>query len=263
MDKFFSAIGRIIMSIITLGTYKANAIADSNYTGSESGVRAGFAELRDQLIENYEQVISGVAGMEQLKSGYELRLAKLNEEEAELQKVMEGVISLLEKDPENKEALNDFNTFDARQEEIDKEQDDLSLSLGDVESKLEGKQVLLNGIQDEIAKLRNEEESAVADMALAGLEERLAKESMGLKKSIDRSGVDAIRDTISKKKATVRTLNRASGADTKNRMEKYKAGGEKSQSNAKLQKILAERAAAKKASDVTSGPKNKKKERNI
>ena len=73
---------------------------------------------------------------------------------------------------------------------------------------------------------------------------------MGLKKSIDRTGVDAIRDAIRKKQATAKTMSRASGADTEKRMERYKSKGAAAQSNAKLQEILAQRAAARQAKEA-------------
>ena len=119
-----------------------------------------------------------------------------------------------------------------------------------METKLEDKQMMLNKIKDEIHDLKREEEESVSDIALATLEEKLAREEMGLKQSIDRSGVDAIRETIRKKRATAKTMTRAAGADTSKRMERYKAKGQAAQSNTKLQDILAERAAARQAKEA-------------
>jgi len=247
MGKLLSAVGRIFMAVITLGQYKANRVADSVYTESEDGVRAGYSELRDQLVGQFEQIISGVAGIENIKAQKENRLEKLNKEEIELQSTLEGIITVIESNPEDIQAVEDFNRLDARQDEIDAEQERLIIEIADIETNLEDKQMMLNKVKDQISDLKREEEESVSDMALATLEANLAREEMGLKKSIDRSGVDAIRDTISKKRATSKTLSRASGADTAKRMERYKTKGQASQSNSKLQEILAQRAASKKA----------------
>jgi hypothetical protein len=247
MGKLLGAIGRIFMAVITLGQYKANRVADNVYTGSEDGVRAGYTELRDNMIGQFEQVVSGLAGIENIKSQKELMLEKLNKEEIEIQQTLEGIINVVEANPDDAQAMEDFNRLDLRQSEIDNEQEILAQEISDLEMKLEDKQVMLNSIKDAITDLKREEEESVSDMALATLEENLAKEEMGLQKSIDRSGVDAIRASISKKKASAKTLSRAAGSDTKQRMDRYKSKGAASQSNAKLQEILAQRAAAKKA----------------
>ncbi len=250
MGKLLQSIGRIFMAIITLGQYKANRVADSVYTGSEDGVRAGYTALRDQLISQFEQVVSGVSGIENLKSQKEVRLEALNKEEIALQRTLEGIITVVESNPDDLQALEDFNRMDGRQAEIDIEQERLAAEIVDMEQKLEEKQMMLNKIRDEINDIKREEEEAVSDLALATLEENLAREEMGLKKSIDRSGVDAIRETIRKKQATAKTMSRASGADTEKRMDRYKAQGQAVQSNAKLQEILAQRAAARKAKEA-------------
>ncbi len=264
MGKLLSAIGRIFMAIITLGQYKANRVADGVYTGSEDGVRAGYSELRDQLVEQFEQVVSGVAGIENIKAQKEQLLEKLNKEEIELQHSLEGIITIVQNSPDDMQAVEDFNRLDSRQEEIDKEQESLINEIAEMENNLEDKQMMLNKIKDEITDLKREEEESVSDLALATLEANLAKEEMGLKKSIDRSGVDAIRESINKKRATAKTLSRASGADTDKRMQRYKAKGQAAQSSAKLQEILAKRAASKKAKEAGSGSKIAvKTERNI
>ncbi|MBU0632512.1 hypothetical protein KKA17_07695 [bacterium] len=250
MGNFLRAIGRIVMAVITLGQYKANNVADSVYTGSEDGVRAGYTALRDQLIGQFEQVISGVAGIENIKAQKEARLVALNKEEIALQRTLEGIISVVESNPEDMQALEDFNRMDARQHAIDEEQENLATEIADMETKLEDKQMMLNKIKDEINDIKREEEESVSDLALATLEENLAREEMGLKQSINRSGVDAIRNTIRKKQATAKTMSRAAGADTEKRMERYKTQGQATQSNAKLQEILAERAAARKAKEA-------------
>jgi len=247
MGKLLGAIGRIFMAIVTLGQYKANRVADNVYTGSEDGVRAGYTELRDNMIGQFEQVVSGLAGIENIKSQKEVLLEKLNKEEIDIQHTLEGIISVVEANPDDAQAMEDFNRLDLRQNEIDTEQESLIAEISDLESKLENKQMMLNRIKDDINDLKREEEESVSDMALATLEERLAKEEMGLQKSMDRSGVDAIRASISKKKAVAKTLSRAAGSDTKQRMDRYKSKGSASQSNAKLQEILAQRAAARKA----------------
>jgi hypothetical protein len=257
MNKLFGAIGRIFMAIITLGQYKANRVADNMYTKSEDGVRAGYAELRDQLIEQFEQVVSGVSGIESIKSEKESQLENLNKEEISLQNTLEGIITAVEQNPNDKQAVKDFNRLDARQDAIDIEQEKLIVEIGEMEASLEDKQMMLNKIKDEITDLKREEEESVSDMALASLEAKLAQEEMGLKKSIDRSGVDAIRDSISKKRAIAKTLSRASGADTEKRMQKYKSKGQASQSSAKLQEILAKRAEVKQVASASGGSKIK------
>ncbi len=251
MGGFLSALGRIVMAIITLGQYKANKVADKVYTGSEEGVRAGYTELRDHLVEQFNQIVSGVSGIEQVKAQKEAKLNSLNKEEIDLQSTLEGIVSVVENNPNDVQAVNDFNRLDARQAEIDAEQERLGEEIASLEASLEDKQLMLNKIKDEIHDLKQQEEEAVSDLAMATLEERLATQEMGLKKSIDRSGVDAIQEAIREKKARAKTLGRVAGADTQKRMDRYKTQGQASQSNQKLQDILAQRAAVKKAQEAS------------
>jgi hypothetical protein len=263
MGDLFKAIGNIFMAIITLGQYKANRVADNVYTGSEDGVRAGYANLRDQYIDQFNQIVSGVSGTETIKTELEYRLEKLNKEEIELQNVVEGIIRAIEEDPENEQAVIDFSDNDKRQAQIDIEQEEIATKIEDITKILEDKQITLNKIKTDIENLKREEEESVSDLALAKLEAQIAQQEIGFDKSINRTGVQAIRESIAKKKATAKTLSRASGADTKKRMQKYKTKSDMSASNDKLQAILAQREAAKQASNASGNMTTPKKEKQI
>lgn len=243
----FDAIWKFLMNVITLGTYKANNAANDVLTKSADGIRAAFDDAKNKLIQKHENIIGAVAKIQMQKTKSEKELASLNDEETKLQNILEGILQAIEKDPNNLEAIQDFNEMDARQKTIDIRQEELLKEIEAIDKDLSEYKLALNSIANEISKLEKEANMAVADMELANMREQIETEKAGLQKSVDMSGVEAVRNKIAEKKAKVETLKMSNGSDVKDRMSKYETQAKDSISNSKLQDILAERAAMKNA----------------
>lgn len=261
-----SAIWKRILVIITFGTYKINKGTNDMYTNSVDGIRTGYSDARDQLVDQISELIEGVSGIENLKIEKENRLEKLDKEEEEIEESLEGILSVLDNDPENVEVNNDYDTLADRKDDIDSTQDTLTEEIKSLTERLTDYDLQIKKYKDQIHALKQDEEEAVSDHALLKLEEDLLERETGLKKSVDMSGVDAIQEARRKRKAKVSTLRRASGSDTEKRMDKYKSKGRSSKRDEEKKAMLAERAAkkaAEKAGSTESTSKIAESERKV
>lgn len=243
----FEAIWKIFMNVITLGTYKANNVANDVLTKSPDGIRAAYDEAKNKLIERHTNIVNAVAKIQMQKTKSEKEMKSLNDEEVKLQNVVEGIILAIEKNPNDQEAVQDYNEMDKRQQEIDARQDELLKEIETIEKDLGEYKLALNKIANEINSLEKEANTAVADMELANMREQIETEKAGLQKSVDMSGVEAVRTKIAEKKAKVDTLKMSNGSAVEDRMTKYQTQAEGVASNSKLQDVLAQRAAMKNA----------------
>lgn len=249
----FKAIWKIFMNIITLGTYKANNAANDVLSGSPDGIRAAYDLAKNELIDRHENIINAVARIQAQKTKSENELKALSTEEIELQNVLEGIIQAVEANPEDVEAVQDFNSMDKRQQEIDARQEELSKEIEQLEADIKEYKLSLNDIADQISALEKESNRSVADMELAKMREQIEAEKAGLQKSVDMSGVAAIREKLAQKKAKVETLKMSNGSNTEDRMRKYKDKATTAASNTKLNDILSKRASAKNAETAGKG----------
>lgn len=249
------AIWKFFMNIVTLGTYKANNAANDVLTKSPDGIRAAYDEAKNKLINKHQNIVNAVAKIQVQKSKAEKELTSLNDDEVKLQNIMEGIIQAIEKDPNNLEAIQDFNEMDLKQKTIDSRQEELSREIDAINKDLGEYKLALNSIANDISKIEKEANMAVADMELATMREQIETEKAGLQKSVDMSGVEAIRNKIAEKKAKVETLKMSNGSDVKERMSKYESQATSSASNSKLQEILEQRQAMKNAQKAGSASK--------
>lgn len=251
----FEAIWKFFMNVVTLGTYKANNAANDVLTKSPDGIRAAYDEAKNKLINKHQNIVNAVAKIQVQKTKAEKELASLNEEEAKLQNIIEGIILAIEKDPNNTEAVQDFNEMDQRQKTIDSRQEELTREIDAINKDLGEYKLALNNISNEVSKIEKEANMAVADMELATMREQIETEKAGLQKSVDMSGVEAVRNKIAEKKAKVETLRMSNGSDAQDRMSKYETQATSSASSSKLQDILRERAAMRNAQEAGSASK--------
>ncbi len=186
------------------------------------------------------------------QSQLELKLKELSDEEAELGEAIEGLIQEIEEDPENAELLEDFNRLDARQTAIDSEQESLASNIEALNADKEEYVAVMRDLSEEIRGLEQEAESTVAQMEIVRLRKDVEAERSGLMQSDDMSAVSAVRQKLAQEKAELSVAKEVSGTNMDNRMKRYKNRVKGSASNDKLQKILAERAAANKAKKAGS-----------
>lgn len=258
--KFFSTVFKIFLNVITLGTYKADQVANDVLSNSPDGVKAAYQQAKDDLIEKHSVIVNSVAKIQAQKTKTENELSKLGKEEEDLQNVIEGILQALESDPDNAEAMADYNSMDARQTSIDARQEEIGNELATLTADIEEYKLALNGISDRVNSLDKESNSMVADMELAKMREQIETEKAGMTKSIDMSGIENIRNKVAEKKAKVETLKMSNGSDNTDRMNKYKNKAMKGASNSKLADILAAREAAKNAVKAGAGTREKVEE---
>lgn len=114
------------------------------------------------------------------KTKSEKEMKSLNDEEVKLQNVVEGIILVIEKNPNDQEAVQDYNEMDKRQQEIDVRQDELLKEIETIEKDLGEYKLALNKIANEINFLEKEANTVVADMELANMREQIETRKAGL-----------------------------------------------------------------------------------
>lgn len=243
----FSAIFKFLGNLFTLGGYKANKAADDVLTNSPDGIRAAFDQATNNLKQRSKNIIDAISLMAVQEAKAKSELKKLDEEEIKLAKSIEGILVALELNPNDLEAVQDYDMADKRQQEIDARQAELLQNMEQFKVEMKEYQLSLNAISGEISKLEKESNVAVADMEIAKMKEEIESQKAGLTTSVDMSGVDAVRNKIAEKKAKVDTLKMANGSNVNERMAKYENLGSTTASNAKLQEVLAQRSAMKNA----------------
>jgi len=250
MESFFNAIKKLILTIITLGTYKVDSAANSIYTSSSDGIKAGYQQSRDGLIDNSNQLIDGMSDLEALLVQKKEKLKELDEKEQENEETIEGIILFLEENPDDKQARVDFERLDKLATEIDEKQEYLGQEVDTLQAKVNEYEMELKKMQDQIHDLKAEEAEAIADHALMAVEEKLLEKERNFKNSIDMSSVQAIREARAKRKAKVNTMKKVVGSDTDKRMNRYSDASQKGNSNKKLDEILAQRKAQKEPKQI-------------
>jgi DNA repair exonuclease SbcCD ATPase subunit len=245
MENFFNAIKKLILTIVSLGTYKVDSAANSIYTSSSDGIKAGYQQSRDGLIDNSNQLIDGMSDLEALLVQKQEQLKELDEKEQENENTIEGIILFLEKNPDDKQARVDFERLDTLATEIDEKQEYLGKEVDTLQAKVDEYEMELKKMQDQIHDLKAEEAESIADHALMAVEEKLLEKEKNFKNSVDMSPVQAIREARAKRKAKVNTIKKVVGSDTGKRMDRYANAGQKGNSNKKLDEILAQRKAKK------------------
>lgn len=246
----FKAIWKFFSNLVGIKTDQVNKAANELYTNSSEGIRAGYQQARDQIVKNTNDLISGISDLETLLIQKKAKLKELEKEEIEVDNVIEGILSMLEKNSEDTQAISDYELMSTKANKIDENQELLEIEVENLQVKMGEYDLQLKKMKDQIHELKEEEAESVSDHALMSIEEQLLQKEAGFTTSADMSAVQAIREARAKRKAKVSTLNRVSGANTNKRMDKYKTFGQNSKANEELNEILAARKAKKQASNA-------------
>ncbi len=263
----FKAIGKYLSNVFTKTEHEISDKADEVFTSSSAGIKAGFAETRDNLIRNINEITNALSQLKAMIAQKGQQLETLNQEEEDILQALEGIVEVLSENENDQQALEDFTRYDARKHEIDAKQAELETDIERLEGRLSDYMLDLKRLQQEKENLKKEEAETIADTELAKAEIALNQQLAGLETSIDRSPINAIRERTRNLRAKAEITAEIAGTDAQRSMEKYKQLGKSSAAKNKALELARARKAAKSAQEAGQTPgtpqQQKNQERNL
>lgn len=231
--------------------------ADRQFTGSVDGISAAFDIHQDQLIKQFNGLRDAIAEVEAVLEEKRQRLAKLNEEEADLLRKREGALVLAEqaqgKDPAAYEQhAAAFERFQNRIDEIEQLQARLEAEVNEATRTVNKHMLQLQDMQAEIARLPQQKAEAIADFVSAQQIIELNDRLQGLETSVDRGPIAAVLEKNRELTAKARITEKLAGADVRVQEREYARAGRDATARSKLENLLAARRAEREAAGQTA-----------
>jgi hypothetical protein len=227
--------------------------ANRQFTGSTSGIRDAFDIEMNQKVQEYKQLESAVAEVENVIETKRLELERLNNEEKDLLKKREGALALAEK--AQVEGNNDafaqhqaaFTRFQSRINEVEERQNSLSEQIKQYEDSMKKYMLQLTKMQAYIQSLPAKKAEAIADFVSAQRIIELNHRLMGIKTSFEDGPVSLVLEENRRLTAQARVTEKMAGTSVELQDTMYADAGRSSESGDVFTKMLAARKAQKEA----------------
>jgi len=225
--------------------------ANEQFTGSTSGIRDAFDIEVNQKVQEYKQLETAVAEVENVIETKRLELERLNNEEKELLKKREGALALAEK--AQAEGNNDgfvqhqaaFTRFQSRINEIEERQKSLAGQTKQYEDSMKKYMLQLTKMQAYIQALPAKKAEAMADFVSAKRIIELNHRLMGIKTSFEEGPVSLVLEENRKLTAQARVTEKMAGTNVEIQDTMYADAGRSSEGGDVFAKMLAARKAQK------------------
>ncbi len=230
--------------------------ANKQFTGSTSGIRDAFDLEMNQKVQEYKQLESAVAEVENVIEDKRLELERLNNEEKELLRKREGALALAEK--AQAEGSNDtfvqhkaaFERFQSRVNEVEERQKGLSEQIKQYEDSMKKYMLQLTKMQAYVQSLPAKKAEAIADFVSAQRIIELNHRLMGIKTSYEDGPVSLVLEENRRLTAQARVTEKMAGTSVELQDTMYAEAGRSSESGDVFTKMLAARKAQKEAQAV-------------
>ena len=227
--------------------------ANEQFTGSTSGIRDAFDLEVNQKVQEYKQLESAVAEVENVIETKRLELERLNNEEKDLLKKREGALALAEK--AQVEGNNDafaqhqaaFTRFQSRINEVEERQKSLAEQTEQYEDSMKKYMLQLTRMQAYIQSLPAKKAEAIADFVSAKRIIELNHRLMGIKTSFEEGPVSLVLEENRRLTAQARVTEKMAGTNVELQDTMYADAGRSSESGDVFTKMLAARKAQKEA----------------
>lgn len=227
--------------------------ANEQFTGSTSGIRDAFDIEVNQKVQEYKQLETAVAEVENVIETKRLELERLNNEERELLKKREGALALAEK--AQVEGNNDafvqhqaaFTRFQSRINEIEERQKSLTAQTKQYEDSMKKYMLQLTKMQAYIQALPTKKAEAMADFVSAKRMIELNHRLMGIKTSFEDGPVSLVLEENRKLTAQARVSEKMAGTNVEVQDTIYADAGRSSEGGDVFARMLAARKAQKEA----------------
>ena len=227
--------------------------ANRQFTGSATGIRDAFDLEMNEKVQEYKQLESAVAEVENVIEDKRLQLERLNNEEKDLLKKREGALALAEK--AQVEGNNDafvqhrtaFERFQSRIAEVEDRQKGLAEQAGQYEDSMKKYLLQLTKMQAYIQSLPAKKAEAIADFVSAQRIIELNHRLMGIKTSYEEGPVALVMEENRRLTAQARVSEKMAGTNVELQDAMYADAGRSSESGDVFAKMLAARKAQREA----------------
>jgi len=253
MGRFFGAIWYYVSFKFLWGAEAIRDAADRTFTSSAEGVAKAYDIEHDKRVKEYKSLRDAVSQVEAVLEDSRQRLQDLNKEEESLLAKRDGALQLFEQ----AQAKNDangmqqhraaFERFDDQIARIEEQQAALEAQLKGSEEQMQVHLNRLTALQAEVQALPEEKARAIADFVSSKKIIELNDRLSGLKSSMDRGPIDAVRKHNRELSAQARISQKLAGADVNLQDQQYQKAGQQSASSDRMAQMLAARAAERAA----------------
>lgn len=253
MGRFFGAMWYYVSFKFLWGAEAIRQAADKTFTGSAAGVAKAYDIEHDKRVKEYRTLREAVAQVESVLEESRQRLQDLNKEEEGILAKRDGALQLFEEAQSKNDAnamtqhRTAFERFDAQLAKIEEQQASLETQLAGSESQMQMHLSRLSALQAEVQALPEEKAQAIADFVSSSKLIELNDRLNGLKSSMDRGPIDAVRKHNRDLSAQARISQKLAGADVNVQDAQYAKAGQKSASSDRMAEMLAARQAERSA----------------
>ncbi len=253
MGRFFGAMWYYVSFKFLWGAEAIRQAADKTFTSSAAGVAKAYDIEHDKRVKEYKSLREAVSQVEAVLEDSRLRLRDLNKEEEGILAKRDGALRLFEE----AQAKNDanamqqhraaFERFDAQIARIEEQQTSLEQQLSGSEDQMRIHLDRLTALQAEVQALPEEKAQAIAEFVSSTKLVELSDRMNGLKTSMDRGPIDAVRKHNRDLSAQARVAQKLAGADVTVQDAQYSKAGQRSASSDRMAEMLAARQAERTA----------------
>jgi chromosome segregation ATPase len=249
MGRLLAAIQRFINFFFLRRSEDVRNAADRQFTGSVDGIRAAYAIDRDQLAKDFRGLQEAVAQVLTVAEDKKLRLARLGEEEKELQSQLNGAIRAAEQaqgsgdTAEFDKAKAAYSRYRARLSEIDSTEARLAAEVTQIEGSMTTHMTRLTELQARLERLPQEEAETVAEFVSARQIIELNNRLMNAQDSLKEGPARTVREQVRNMSSLARITEKLAGTDVRLQDQQYASLGRELEGEDSLEAVLRARRA--------------------
>jgi chromosome segregation ATPase len=255
MGRFFAAIRRWFNFFFLRRSEDVRRSADGQFTGSVDGIRAAYAIDRDRMARDFRGRQEAVAQVLTVVEDKKIQLERLDKEEADLQRQLNGAIRAAEQaqasgdTAEYEKAQAAYSRYKARLTEIDANQERLGGDVAGLETSIQSHMSRLTEFQARLDALPAEEAETVADFVSARQIIELNNRLMNASDSLHEGPTATVREQVRQMSSQARITEKLAGTDVRLQDRQYADLGRDLEGQDSLDAILRARRAQRAAAE--------------
>ncbi len=218
---------------------------DDLVSGSPEAIRASYASAIDDTKRRYRDLQEAVALLAHQREKTASRLKALDDEEKDVQKKLEGSLTLAESEPDILAHREAGSRYLQRLQDLEDKQGELADELDAQGNRVEEYMAKLRTFMSQIDKLKKEQGEMVAEFVSSRQVLQLENRLKGLGETAIDESLVAIRDKIGQLKAQARIASEMREGTTTAQDETYERVGAEKLAESRFDDLLKARAKTK------------------
>ena len=218
---------------------------DDMVSSSPRAIHATYAAAIDDSKQRYKEMQEAVAMLARERQKTEDALKKLDEEERDLQRKLEGALAAAEAEPGNQAHVDAGTRYLSRMKEIDDKQESLAGELEAQKNKVEEYKSKLRSFYQEIEKLKREQGEMVAEFISNQRMLQLEDQLRGLADTAIDDSIVAIREKVGRMRQEVNIASEMRSTTEGPKDDLYEKMGAEREAANRFDELLKARARAK------------------